>query len=324
MKTQISGIAPVQGAALALDIGAASIDPTTTVIGASAGLVGATFDVYGTTDPAADETTPNKRFLGVFKVPAGIGLAQKIPIDTEGWPVIVFVQTSAIAPDAHEIFAAGELAPRPVGASAAVAATPGDWSGPIACSGKTTRIVLGPDAVTGDYVEVWEGEDPGATNGVAYTLIARIKGGSGQSVLTNASYVMVRTITHATPDVRVYAAAIDTGSGTDAVASVLPRANEIVKRDALAKVYATQYKGSAGNVAITDVNVSVSAEAEAEIVAVTGKVTVSAAKGLVLPVKTTVERDAIVGPAEGTIIYNSTTHKINVRVNGAWEAVTSA
>ena len=38
---------------------------------------------------------------------------------------------------------------------------------------------------------------------------------------------------------------------------------------------------------------------------------------------TTAQRDAIVSPTEGMLIYNLTTHKLNVRVAAAWEAVTS-
>ncbi len=38
---------------------------------------------------------------------------------------------------------------------------------------------------------------------------------------------------------------------------------------------------------------------------------------------TTAQRDAL-SVAEGTVIYNVTTHKLNVRVAAGWEAVTSA
>jgi len=41
------------------------------------------------------------------------------------------------------------------------------------------------------------------------------------------------------------------------------------------------------------------------------------------PVLTTTQRDALT-PTEGMVIYNSTTHKLNVRTAAAWEAVTSA
>ncbi|KKM17458.1 hypothetical protein LCGC14_1675570 [marine sediment metagenome] len=46
--------------------------------------------------------------------------------------------------------------------------------------------------------------------------------------------------------------------------------------------------------------------------------------GLVLPAITTTERDAIASPRSGTLIYNSTTNKANLRVAAAWEAITSA
>lgn len=48
------------------------------------------------------------------------------------------------------------------------------------------------------------------------------------------------------------------------------------------------------------------------------------AAGVRLPLLTTAERDALAEVEEGTIIYNTTTGKQNVRVASAWEAVTSA
>jgi len=45
--------------------------------------------------------------------------------------------------------------------------------------------------------------------------------------------------------------------------------------------------------------------------------------GLVLPSLTTTERDAIASPRSGTVIYNSTTNKMNFRADSAWEVVTS-
>ena len=48
------------------------------------------------------------------------------------------------------------------------------------------------------------------------------------------------------------------------------------------------------------------------------------AAGVRLPLLTTVERDALTEVEEGTLIYNTTTGKANVRVSAAWEAVTSA
>lgn len=50
----------------------------------------------------------------------------------------------------------------------------------------------------------------------------------------------------------------------------------------------------------------------------------STTQGLRLPVMTEAQRDAIGSPAEGLIVYNTTTHKLNIRVAAAWEVVTSA
>ncbi len=40
--------------------------------------------------------------------------------------------------------------------------------------------------------------------------------------------------------------------------------------------------------------------------------------GGVLPTLTTTERNALSSPSNGMLIYNSTTHKAQVRANGAW------
>lgn len=50
----------------------------------------------------------------------------------------------------------------------------------------------------------------------------------------------------------------------------------------------------------------------------------STTMGFLPPVMTTAQRDAISTPAEGLMVYNSTTHKLNVRVAAAWAEVTSA
>jgi hypothetical protein len=50
----------------------------------------------------------------------------------------------------------------------------------------------------------------------------------------------------------------------------------------------------------------------------------STTKGFLPPRMTTVQRDAIVSPDAGLVIYNTTTGKLNVRGAAAWEAVTSA
>jgi hypothetical protein len=47
----------------------------------------------------------------------------------------------------------------------------------------------------------------------------------------------------------------------------------------------------------------------------------STTKGLLIPSMTTTQRNAIVTPAEGLIIYNTTTNEINQRQNGAWRAM---
>jgi len=49
----------------------------------------------------------------------------------------------------------------------------------------------------------------------------------------------------------------------------------------------------------------------------------STTQGLLPPRMTTTQRDAISAPAEGLVIYNTTTHKLNVFTT-AWEQVTSA
>ena len=50
----------------------------------------------------------------------------------------------------------------------------------------------------------------------------------------------------------------------------------------------------------------------------------STTKGFLPPRMTTEQRNAIVSPAAGLVIYNTTTGKLNVRGAAAWEAVTSA
>lgn len=49
---------------------------------------------------------------------------------------------------------------------------------------------------------------------------------------------------------------------------------------------------------------------------------VSTTKGFLPSRMTTTQRDAISSPAEGLIIYNTTTHRLNVRDNSAWKVVT--
>lgn len=51
---------------------------------------------------------------------------------------------------------------------------------------------------------------------------------------------------------------------------------------------------------------------------------IAAAQSSLIPKISTAARDALTSPPEGLVIYNTTTHKLNVRVAAAWEAVTSA
>lgn len=48
----------------------------------------------------------------------------------------------------------------------------------------------------------------------------------------------------------------------------------------------------------------------------------STTKGVLVPRMTTTQRDAIASPAEGLLIYNLTTHTLNVHNGTAWKAVT--
>lgn len=50
----------------------------------------------------------------------------------------------------------------------------------------------------------------------------------------------------------------------------------------------------------------------------------STTKGLKIPSLTTAQKNAISSPVEGLIVYDSTLHKMCVRVSGAWETVTSS
>ena len=44
---------------------------------------------------------------------------------------------------------------------------------------------------------------------------------------------------------------------------------------------------------------------------------------IVLPLKTTAQRDAMVRPPQGMLIYNITTNKLNFYTGVGWEAITS-
>ena len=43
----------------------------------------------------------------------------------------------------------------------------------------------------------------------------------------------------------------------------------------------------------------------------------------VLPTYTTTERDALSGPSNGLLIYNSTSHEVQARINGAWATLST-
>ncbi len=47
----------------------------------------------------------------------------------------------------------------------------------------------------------------------------------------------------------------------------------------------------------------------------------STTKGLLIPSMTTTQRNAIVSPAEGLLVYNNTTFELNQRQNGAWRGL---
>jgi len=50
----------------------------------------------------------------------------------------------------------------------------------------------------------------------------------------------------------------------------------------------------------------------------------STTQGFLPPRMTTTNRDAITSPADGLVVYNTTTSKLNVYTGSAWEAITSA
>jgi len=51
---------------------------------------------------------------------------------------------------------------------------------------------------------------------------------------------------------------------------------------------------------------------------------ISTSKAFRPPAMTTVQRDAISGPATGSVVYNTSTNKLNVYTGATWEVVTSA
>jgi hypothetical protein len=47
-------------------------------------------------------------------------------------------------------------------------------------------------------------------------------------------------------------------------------------------------------------------------------------KGLAVPVKTTTEKNAIVSPETGALVFDSTLDKLCVYTGSAWETITSS
>jgi len=72
----------------------------------------------------------------------------------------------------------------------------------------------------------------------------------------------------------------------------------------------TQFEIVAQGVAINEDNTAPNASAMLHVKSTT--------KGMLIPSMTETQRNAIVSPAEGLIIYNTTTGQINQRQGGAW------
>jgi len=103
---------------------------------------------------------------------------------------------------------------------------------------------------------------------------------------------------------------------------------------------AENFSGSARGTVLTFATVANGATAEGERMRITeggalavgtgtdvpsaGLILGGTTKGLRLNVLTTTQRDAISSPAEGLLIYNTTTNKLNFYNGTGWEAVTSA
>lgn len=63
------------------------------------------------------------------------------------------------------------------------------------------------------------------------------------------------------------------------------------------------------------------AASDGNITSVDGAININSPRGLLLPLFTTTERDAIATPDEGLTLYNTTTHTINFYNGSAWTAV---
>lgn len=82
--------------------------------------------------------------------------------------------------------------------------------------------------------------------------------------------------------------------------------------------YALIHTGAAPSYHIPAFGVGESPYAQASAALVVGSTT----QGFLPPRMTTTQRDAISSPAEGLMVYNTTTHRLNVRDNSAWKVVT--
>lgn len=59
------------------------------------------------------------------------------------------------------------------------------------------------------------------------------------------------------------------------------------------------------------------------IKAINGVLQISATGGMRIPVMDSADMNALVSPADGTLIYTTDNDQLNIRLNGAWEQVTT-
>ena len=168
----------------------------------------------------------------------------------------------------------------------------------------------------------------GTVTGVKQTFLtqksaANIRQGAADAAAPVAQTSSVQNVVAGTTDTaganRTYAGSRGTGTGVGG-----------------AHIFTTAPAGGAGssqNALVEAVRITGAGVLAASLSAVIGSTSISASavleavsttKGFLPPKHTTTQRDAVSSPAEGLIIYNTTTHKINVYTGSAWEAVTSA